>query len=118
MNLDLPKRRVYVPRMAVHGARLRIALRLLVIVLVAVAVVGVEGVSVALVIAPAVLLSLPLFFRRYPGERVIRRLARRIVAVRAAGFLILPRAPRSLGARVAALAGPGSGRAPPVLAPV
>jgi hypothetical protein len=102
--------------MPAHGARVRLALRLLVIALAAVAVVYVEGMSVALVLAPALLLALPLLFKHYVGERVIRRLARRTVAVCATRSVVPPRAPRSLGVRAAALAVPGSGRAPPVVA--
>lgn len=89
-------------------------LRLLAIAIVLVAVIGVEGTNVALVLTPALLLGLPLLFKRYVGERVIRRLTRRAIVLRAACSLTLPRAPRSLGARAAALAVPGSGRAPPL----
>lgn len=108
-------RRCMFLRMPAHSARLRFALRLLAIAILVVAVVSVEGTSAALVLAPAVLLVLPLLFRRYPGERVIQRLSRRAETGREArpGRVVLPRAPRSLGARVAALALPGSGRAPP-----
>ncbi len=100
-------------RMPAQGARLQLALRLTAIVLIAVAVAAVAGTGVALILAPAALLALPLLFGRYPGERVIHRIAGRIVRKRAPGCVILPRAPRSLGARAAALALPGSGRAPP-----
>ncbi len=99
--------------MPAHGARLHLALRLLVVVLLAAAVAAVAGTSVALELAPAALLVLLLVFRRYPGERVIHRLARRVAVAPAARSVVLPRAPRSLGARVGALAVPGSGRAPP-----
>lgn len=101
------------PRMFAHGARTHPALRLLVIALVAVALAVVVDTSVALVLAPAAVLALPLLFKRYPGERVIRRLARQVPLTRSARRILLPRAPRSLGARVSALAAPGSGRAPP-----
>ncbi len=101
--------------MPVQGARLRLALRLLAVAVVLAAVIGVEGMNVALVLAPALLLALPLLFKRYLGERVIRRLARRASAPRALrAVVVLMRAPRSLGTRAAALAVPGSGRAPPL----
>ena len=99
--------------MSARSARPHLALRLLLIALLAIAVVALAGVSVALELAPAVVLALPLLFGRYPGERVIRRLARPVVPMRAACSVVLPRAPRLLGARVAVLAVPGSGRAPP-----
>jgi hypothetical protein len=103
------------PRMAGHGARLHLALRLLAMVLVAVAVVLVAGTGVALLLAPAVLLAVPLLVGRYPGRRVVHRLARRrAVLIRAVRCAVVPRAPRLLGAHVAALALPGAGRAPPV----
>jgi hypothetical protein len=103
-------------RMPVHGARLRLAVRLLAVAIVVVAIIGVEGMNVALVLAPALALGLPLLFKRYVGERVIRRLARPALAAPVVRSRALPRAPRSLGARVAALAVPGSGRAPPAIA--
>jgi hypothetical protein len=99
--------------MSVGGARPHLALRLLLVVLVAVAVLELGGTSAALELAPAGLLALPLLFGRYPGERVIRRLARPAVPARAVRSVVLPRAPRLLGARLAALAVPGSGRGPP-----
>jgi len=101
------------PLMPAQGARVRLALSLLVIALVAVALVGVEGMRVALILAPALLLALPLLFKRYVGERVIQRLSRRPTGLRPPRAQVLPRAPRLLGARLAALAVPGSGRAPP-----
>lgn len=101
-------------RMPARGARLQLALRLIAIVLLAVSVAALAGASAALVLAPAALLALPLLFGRYPGERVIQRIARRVARSRATVSVVLPRAPRLLGARVAALALPGSGRAPPV----
>jgi hypothetical protein len=104
------------PVMPAHGARFGLALRLLSIVALMGAIAAIAGLGVTLELAPAALLVLPLLFRRYPGERVIHRLARRVAAVRAARSALLPRAPRSLGARVAALAAPGSGRAPPAVA--
>jgi hypothetical protein len=91
-------------------------LRLLVFVLVAVTLAVAVGTSVALILAPAALLALALLFKRYPGERVIRRLAHRVTLARSADRVLLPRAPRSLGARLSALAVPGSGRAPPAAA--
>jgi hypothetical protein len=99
--------------MPARGARPHLALRLLLIALIAIAVVALAGVSVALELAPAAVLALPLLFGRYPGERVIHRLARPVGLVRATRSIVIPRAPRLLGARVAALAVPGSGRAPP-----
>jgi hypothetical protein len=104
-------------RMSAYTARPHLALRLLAVVLLAVAVVAFAGTSVALALAPAALLALPLLFGRYPGERVIHRLARPVVLARAARRIV-PRAPRLLGARVAALALPGSGRAPPAAMPI
>jgi len=102
--------------MPLQGARLRLAVRLLAVAIVVAAIIGVEGMNVALVLAPALALGLPLLFKRYVGERVIRRLARRAVAARAARSVVLPCAPRSLGARAATMAVPGSGRAPPAAA--
>jgi hypothetical protein len=93
---------------------MHVALRLAAIVALAVTVVALAGMSVALELAPAGLLVLALLFGRYPGERVIRRLAARAATVRAVRRVNIPHAPRSLGARVAALAAPGAGRAPPV----
>lgn len=89
---------------------------LLAVVASAVVVASIEGMSAVLLLAPALLIALPLLFRRYPGERVIQRLARRVAPTRAARSAVLPRAPGLLGARVAALAVPGSGRAPPAIA--
>jgi len=102
--------------MPAYGARQHLALRLALCVLVAVAVVAVAGMGVALELAPAALLVLPLLLGRYPGERVIHRFAGRVSPVRATRSVAVPRTPRSLGARVAALAVPGSGRAPPAAA--
>jgi hypothetical protein len=101
--------------MSLHGARRRPTPRLLAIVVVAIALLAVSGIGAALFIAPAILLVLPLLFGRYLGERTLHRLARRH-SDPARGALRrthLPRAPRLLGARVAALAAPGAGRAPP-----
>lgn len=103
-------------RMPAHGARVHLALRLLVIVLCLAALAVVAGTSVALELAPAALLLLPLLFGRYPGERVIHRLAGRVARPSVARPIVIPRAPRSLGARLAALAVPGAGRAPPAAA--
>jgi hypothetical protein len=100
--------------MAAHSARVHIALRLAAVVAVAGAVIALAGTGVALELAPAGLLVLALLFGRYPGERVIRRLAARAAPVRAVRRVDVPCAPRSLGARLAALAVPGAGRAPPV----
>ena len=104
------------PVMLAHGARPHLVLRVLPIVLLAVAVAAVADTSVALVLAPAAVLALPLLFRRYPGERVIHRLARRVAPARAPRSVAVPRGPRLLGALVAGLAVPGSGRAPPAAA--
>ncbi len=99
--------------MPAKGLRPRLALRLAAIVLLAVAVAAIAGTGAALVLAPVALLALPLLFGRYPGERVIHRMAGRVARERASVSVVLPRAPRLLGARVAALALPGCGRAPP-----
>ena len=90
--------------------------RALILVLLALAVLAVAGVGVALEVAPLALLALPLLFGHYPGERVIERLARYVGASRIPGSFSIPRVPRSVGARIAALATPGSGRAPPTAA--
>jgi hypothetical protein len=100
--------------MSAHGARARLALRLLLIVALVAAIAVTAGTSVALELAPAALLVLPLLYGRYLGERVIHRLARRVAPVRPARALAAPRPPRSPRARVAVLALPGAGRAPPV----
>jgi hypothetical protein len=92
---------------------MHVALRLAAIVALAVAVIALAGTSVALELAPAGLLVVALLFGRYPGERVIRRLAASAATVRAVRRVDVPCAPRSLGARLAALAVPGAGRAPP-----
>jgi hypothetical protein len=84
--------------------------------LLAVTVGVVAGIGVLLLLAPAALLALPLLLGRYPGQRVIHRLSRRRSIVRRARSVVRPRAPRSLGARVAALALPGAGRGPPAAA--
>ncbi len=104
------------PNMPAHGARMHLALRVFLVVLVAGALVVVAGISAALLLAPAALLVLPLLFGRYPGERVIHRLTGRVALPRGVRAVAMPRAPRSLGARVAALALLGAGRAPPVSA--
>jgi hypothetical protein len=104
------------PLMPTHGARVHLALRLLLIVILAAAVAAVAGTSVVLELAPAGLLVLLLLFGRYPGERVIHRFVRRVALARAARASVLPRAPRSIGARVSALARAGAGRAPPATA--
>jgi hypothetical protein len=104
--------------MPAHGARTRLALRLLLIVALMAAIAVTAGTSVALELAPAALLVLPLLYGRYLGERVIHRLARRAPLARPARAVAVPRAPRSLGARIAALALPGAGRAPPAAAPI
>jgi hypothetical protein len=103
--------------MPAHGARTRLALRLLLIVALIAVIAATAGTSVALELAPAALLVLPLLYGRYLGERVIHRLARRARRyARPVRTVAVPRAPRSLGARIAALALPGAGRAPPAAA--
>jgi hypothetical protein len=99
--------------MLANGARAHLALRLLLVAFCLVAVAVLASTSAALELAPAALLVLPLLFGRYPGERVIRRLAGGVALPPVARRIVLPRAPRSLGARLAALAVPGAGRAPP-----
>lgn len=95
---------------------LRLAVRLLLVALCVVTVALLAGASVALELAPAALLALALLLGRYPGERVIHRMSRRVAPPHSVRCIPLPRAPRSLGAHVAALAVPGAGRAPPVTA--
>jgi hypothetical protein len=99
--------------MPANGARVHFALRLLLVAICMVAVVLVAGTSVALELAPAALVVLALLFGRYPGERVIHRLAGRVALPRTARSTPLARAPRLLGVHLAALAVPGAGRAPP-----
>ncbi len=99
-----------------RGTRLRQALQLLVCLIVAVVLIAVAGVTAALLLAPAALLTMTLLFGRYPGERVIHRLARRPGVARAGRSVTVSRAPRTLGARLSALAVPGAGRAPPASA--
>jgi hypothetical protein len=115
-SLDFEHARVYVRPMPAHGARTRLALRLLLIVALMAVIALTAGTSVALELAPAALLVLPLLYGRYLGERVIHRLARRARLARPVRTIAVPRAPRSLGARIAALALPGAGRAPPAAA--
>lgn len=103
--------------MPADGMRTRLVLRLLPVALCVALVALAGGTSVALELAPAALLVLPLLLGRYPGERVIRRLAGGDDASpRAACCIFLARAPRSLGVRAATLAVPGAGRAPPAAA--
>ncbi len=102
--------------MPAYGARVHLALRLLLVALCVAAVAVFAGTSVALELAPAALLLLPLLFGRYPGEHVIHRLAGRIARSSVARSIVIPRAPRLLGARLAALAVGGAGRAPPAVA--
>jgi hypothetical protein len=104
--------------MPVDGMRTHLALRLLLLALCVVAVTILAGTSVALELAPAALLVLALLLGRYPGERVIHRLAGRAALPPAVPATALARAPCSLGARLAALAVPGAGRAPPATAPI
>lgn len=74
------------------------------------------GASVALMLAPILALAVPLLLGRYPGEDVIRRLARREPTVRCPPRVLSKRAPRSLGRRLAPLALAGASRAPPARA--
>jgi hypothetical protein len=99
--------------MAADGMRTRLVFRLLLASLCLAALVLGAGTSVALELAPAALLVVALLLGRYPGEQVIRRLATRSALSRVACSITVARAPRSLGARVTALALPGAGRAPP-----
>jgi hypothetical protein len=83
-------------------------------VIVVLAAVALAGITAALVLGPAALLAVVLLFGRYPGERVIRRLRRRAEVVPDGRSTPVPRRPPwTLGARLSALAVPGSGRAPP-----
>ena len=104
---------MYVQTMAAHGARVHLALRLVAIVALVGAIVAIAGTGVALELAPVGLLVLALLFGHYPGERVIHRMARPVARMQTGRRSFVPRAPRSLGARVTALALPGAGRAPP-----
>jgi hypothetical protein len=99
-----------------RSTRLRLVLQLVLCAVVAVLLVAVAGVTATLLLAPAALLVMTLLAGRYPGERVIHRLRRRSAVVRVAPSLLVPRAPRLLGARLPALAVPGCGRAPPASA--
>jgi hypothetical protein len=91
---------------------LKLGLAAMLVLLAAAIAVGGAG---ALLMAPALLAVLPLLLGRYPGEELLARL----VAVRRAQRRIsadarLPRAPRALGRRRAALASRGASRAPPL----
>lgn len=112
-RLDLSRGRLYVADMLADRGHAHVALRVFAFVVLAIAVIAIAGTSFALMLAPAGLLVLMLLFGRYPGERVIHRLAGRVASVRAVCQIRVPRAPRSLGAGAAALALPGAGRAPP-----
>jgi hypothetical protein len=102
--------------MPANGMRMRLVFPLLAVALCVATVAHVAGTSVTLELAPTALLLLPLLFGRYPGERVIHRFAGRVARPSVARSIVLPRAPRSLGARLGALAVPGAGRAPPAAA--
>lgn len=96
--------------------RLRLTLGLALFLAVAVAAIAVGG-PAALVLGPAVVLALPFLVDRYPGEAVLGRLARRRAPRRrTADAPRRPRAPRTLGRRLAPLASFGASRAPPALA--
>lgn len=72
---------------------------------------------VGLLLLPVFLLALLLLLGRYPGEELLNRLACRGRTVpRRASRRRLPRAPRSLGRRLAPLATLGASRAPPLTA--
>lgn len=104
--------------MPVRGARGRRAWGALWLAIGVVGLTAIAGVGVTLLLAPAALLLAVLFFGRYPGERVVRRLAGGVAVPRAPRRLAPPRAPRLLGRRLAGLAVPGCGRAPPVATPI
>ncbi len=70
----------------------------------------------ALILGPALLAAVPFLFGRYPGERLLHRLAARPARPRRAPVRPALRAPRSLGARRSPLASRGASRAPPALA--
>lgn len=70
----------------------------------------------ALILGPALLAAVPFLFGRYPGERLLRRLAARHGGPRRAPARAVLRAPRSLGVRLSPLASRGASRAPPALA--
>ena len=99
------------PAMRPAGTRrLPALLALAAAIVVAVVVCG----PVGLLLLPALLLGAALLLGRYPGEDLIVRLARHPRPARAPWRSPAPRAPRSLGARLAPLAALGASRAPPL----
>jgi hypothetical protein len=113
LSLDFEHAWVYVRDMLAKGMRAHVVVRLLLAALCLVALALAAGTSVALELAPAALLVVALLLGRYPGERVIRRLAAGVALTPVACSISVARAPRALGARLTALAAPGAGRAPP-----
>lgn len=69
----------------------------------------------ALVLGPALLSAVPFLFGRYPGERLLQRLAAGPPRPRRLPARAALRAPRSLGGRLSPLASRGASRAPPAL---
>ena len=100
------------PAMRPAGTRrLPALLALAAAIVVAIVVCG----PVGLLLLPALLLGAALLLGRYPGEELINRFARRPRAARRTLWTFpVPRAPRSLGARLAPLATLGASRAPPL----
>lgn len=72
--------------------------------------------AIGLLLLPGFALALLLLLGWYPGEETLVRLAGRRRIPRRADHRVLPRAPRSLGRRLAPLASFGASRAPPVAA--
>lgn len=70
----------------------------------------------ALMLTPALLAAVPLVLGRYPGERLLHRLARGPAVAGRTPARVSLRAPRSLGRRLRPLASLGASRAPPALA--
>lgn len=69
-------------------------------------------------VAPAVLLALALSFNRYPGERLIERVARHFQAARPRPTPLLPsrwESPAAIGKRLLLLTGARPLRGPPLL---
>ncbi len=116
MRLRPVKTRSNVPAVEARLAHLRPILRLLVVLCALGALGAVDGGGVALLLAPVALLAIVLPFGRYPGENVLHRIARRAAVRRPTVRALPPRAPRSLGSTLSALAVPGSERGPPLAA--
>ena len=100
--------------MRARNVALSLTMRLSLCLLGLAALVVLAGVTAVLLLAPALLLGALLTFGRYPSERVIHRLRGRDIAVRRAAALLMPRAPRSLGFHLSALAVSGCERGPPL----